>query len=100
MLKRPIAIDLFAGVGGMSLGFEQAGFDVKAAVEIDPVHAACHAYNFPDCVVLPRSITELSGDDIARLAGIEGETVDVVCGGAPCQGFSLIGKRAPSSSRM
>ena len=92
--KRPIAIDLFAGVGGMSLGFEQAGFDVKAAVELDPVHAACHAFNFPDCKVLPHSVTDLSGDDIRQQAGIVGQTVDLVCGGAPCQGFSLIGKRA------
>lgn len=99
MSKRPIAIDLFAGVGGMSLGFEQAGFDVRAAVELDPVHAACHAFNFPDCTVLPHSVTDLSGDEIRQQANIVGETVDVVCGGAPCQGFSLIGKRALDDPR-
>jgi DNA (cytosine-5)-methyltransferase 1 len=36
--KRPLGVDLFAGAGGMSLGFEQAGFDVAAAVEYDPIH--------------------------------------------------------------
>ena len=53
MSRRPIGIDLFAGAGGMSLGFEQAGFDVVAAVEIDPVHCAVHKFNFPRCAVLP-----------------------------------------------
>lgn len=89
---RPIAIDLFAGAGGMSLGFEQAGFDVAAAVEIDPIHACVHKFNFPSCAVLPHSVTALTGDTIRDLAGIEGK-VSVVCGGAPCQGFSMIGQR-------
>jgi len=96
---RPLAIDLFAGCGGMSLGFEQAGFDVVAAVEIDPVHAAVHTFNFPDCAVLPRSVVGLSGDAIREAAGIGQRRVDVVCGGAPCQGFSLIGQRAVDDPR-
>jgi len=91
--KRPIGVDLFSGVGGMSLGFEQAGFDVVAAVEIDPVHAAVHAFNFPGCAVLPRPISQLSGKDIRRAAGIGKRRVDVVFGGPPCQGFSLMGQR-------
>lgn len=98
-MTRPIGIDLFAGAGGMSLGFEQAGFDVVAAVEIDPVHAAVHAYNFPNCLVLPRSVTEISGKDIIEAAGIGNRKVDVVFGGAPCQGFSLIGQRALDDPR-
>jgi len=97
--KRPIAIDLFSGAGGMSLGFEQAGFDVVAAVEIDPIHAAVHKFNFPDCAVLPQSVTALTGDAIRQAAGIGARAVDVVCGGAPCQGFSLIGKRAIDDPR-
>ena len=36
--ERPVAVDLFAGAGGFSLGIEQAGFDVLVAVEYDPVH--------------------------------------------------------------
>lgn len=96
---RPIAVDLFAGAGGMSLGFEQAGFDVVAAVEIDPIHAAVHRFNFPNCAVLPKSVCGLSGDDIRKEAGIGNAKVHVVCGGAPCQGFSLIGHRALDDPR-
>lgn len=96
---RPIGVDLFAGAGGLSLGFEQAGFDVVAAVEIDAVHAVVHKYNFPHCAVIPRSVTELSGGAIRKAAGIGDKKVDVVFGGAPCQGFSLIGQRAIDDPR-
>lgn len=93
MSDRPIGIDLFAGAGGMSLGFEQAGFDIAAAVEIDPIHAATHHFNFPDSAVLARSVVGLRGEDIRSAAGIGRRAVDVVFGGPPCQGFSLIGQR-------
>jgi DNA (cytosine-5)-methyltransferase 1 len=94
---RPLAIDLFAGAGGLSLGFEQAGFDLLAAVEVDPVHASVHKFNFPDCAVFPQTVEKISGADLLGLAGDRG--VDVIVGGAPCQGFSLIGQRALDDPR-
>lgn len=93
-MARPIGIDLFAGAGGMSLGFEQAGFDVKAAVEIDPVHCAVHKFNFPDCAIIAKSITKVTGAEIRAAAGIGRQAVDCVFGGPPCQGFSMIGHRS------
>lgn len=97
--SRPIGIDLFAGAGGLSLGFEQAGFDVAAAVEIDPIHCATHEYNFPNCKTICASVTDMSGSEIRRLAGLGNKEIDVVFGGAPCQGFSMIGKRALDDPR-
>jgi len=97
--KRPIAVDLFAGVGGLSLGFEQAGFDVVAAVEIDPIHAAGHKLNFPDCTVICRDVRALSGPEIREASGIGNQTIDVLFGGPPCQGFSLIGHRVLEDPR-
>jgi DNA (cytosine-5)-methyltransferase 1 len=102
--RRPVAVDLFAGAGGLSLGLEQAGFDVVAAVEYDPVHAAAHKFNFPKTAVLCADVSDLDtktlrgavekglsshGHDLEQWDG----EVDIVVGGPPCQGFSLIGKR-------
>jgi len=100
--RRPVAVDLFAGVGGFALGFEQAGFDVVAGVEYDPIHAAVHAFNFPRTEVVCADVAAVSGEtllDAIRL-GCESHgredganpRVDVVIGGPPCQGFSVGGK--------
>lgn len=94
MNGRPTGVDLFAGAGGLSLGFEQAGFDVVAAVEYDPVHAATHHFNFPQTAILPRSVVGLRAQEIRAVSGTEDREIDVVFGGPPCQGFSLIGQRA------
>lgn len=108
-ITRPIAVDLFAGAGGMSLGFEQAGYDVVAAVEYDPVHAATHAFNFPQSEVLCRDVSKLSGADVLLAAerGFKRQhpgvawpgQIDALIGGPPCQGFSTGGKRERNDER-
>lgn len=107
---RPTAVDLFAGAGGLSLGLEQAGFDVVTAVEYDPVHAAVHAFNFPQTQVLCADAAKLGANELRASVrrGYErhdrdsdawdGE-VDLVAGGPPCQGFSTIGKRLIDDTR-
>ncbi len=98
-VSRPIGVDLFCGVGGMSLGFEQAGFDVLAAIDVDPIHVETHRKNFPNCSTLCANLAEVCGDDIRQESGLGAKTIDVAFAGTPCQGFSLIGKRRGDDPR-
>ena len=84
--ERITAIDLFAGAGGLSLGFEWAGVKVTHAVEIDKWAAQSYAANFPDTTVLCRDITTITDQECIDLSP---EGPDLLFGGPPCQGFSL-----------
>lgn len=82
-------LDLFAGAGGLSSGFESAGFDIAWAVERDP--AACETLkrNHPTCHVYSEDINHVLACIRQGLAGYPSRgQVDVVVGGPPCQGFS------------
>ena len=87
MQEPPIGIDLFAGAGGLSLGFEQAGFAVLAAVEYDPIHAATHEFNFPGCATICRSVAEIDAYYIRTNSTIAHKDVDVVFGGRALPGI-------------
>jgi DNA (cytosine-5)-methyltransferase 1 len=100
--ERPIVIDLFAGVGGLSLGFEAAGFHVKVAVDNDKQACEAHEKNFPDCTVIEGDITKYAKNPVELLCtanGIDPRKVAGVVGGPPCQGFSYMGERASADER-
>lgn len=82
-------LDLFAGAGGLSLGFEQAGFHPLAANDLDAAASKTFVLNFPHTPFLLRPIEELSGSELASAAGIRAGGLDVLLGGPPCQAFSV-----------
>lgn len=87
---KPTVIDLFAGVGGLSLGFEMAGFEVVLANEFDPSIAEAYKKNRPGTKMIVEDITKLPVDE--TFGPYEGG-VTAVIGGPPCQGFSQKGSR-------
>lgn len=87
---KPTVIDLFAGVGGLSLGFEMKGFHVLLANEYDESIAAAYRVNHKSTKVIVGDITKLDLDK--TFGGYKGK-VDVIIGGPPCQGFSQKGQR-------
>lgn len=89
-MTKPTVIDLFAGVGGLSLGFEMAGFEVVLANEYDPSIAEAYVKNRPNANMIVADITELPVDE--TFGPYEGK-ITAVIGGPPCQGFSQKGKR-------
>lgn len=85
-------LDLFAGAGGFSLGFEEAGFNVISAVEIDKWASDTLKRNHPNTEVITKDIVSINNDEAKKL--FESKGIDVIIGGPPCQGFSIANKNA------
>jgi len=84
-----VAADLFSGAGGLSLGFQQAGFRVAFANDINAEYAFTYQKNHPDTRFFVESIEDLSASDIFSATGLRKNELDVLIGGPPCQGFSI-----------
>lgn len=82
-------LDLFCGAGGLSLGFEQAGFEIVGGVEFDSTIIKTHEKNFPNGININADIREISDEMVLDFFK---DKVDVIIGGPPCQGFSAANK--------
>ena len=89
-------IDLFAGCGGLSLGFEMAGFRIPLAIEKDEWASETYSKNHLRTKVITGDITQIL--DLSNLIP-KTTTIDGIIGGPPCQGFSLSGHRDKNDPR-
>ncbi|MBU1126718.1 DNA cytosine methyltransferase [Patescibacteria group bacterium] len=92
-------ISIFAGAGGSSLGYKQAGFKELLAIEWDKNAVETFKLNFPEVPVWQRDIREVKADEILEFCKIKKGELDVLDGSPPCQGFSTAGKRQVSDER-
>ena len=85
-----IAVDLFSGCGGMTIGLKKAGFRVAAAVEIDPLAVKIYKTNHRNVAVWEKDIRELQPDQLLKRLSLSPGEIDLLAGCPPCQGFSTL----------
>lgn len=88
--KRPAVLDLFAGAGGFALGFEAAGCNVRAAVELDAWACDTLRMNHHHTEVVQADLSVMSDERLKEL----GSGCEIIIGGPPCQGFSVANNKA------
>ena len=91
--NKPKVISLFSGAGGLDIGFENAGFSIAVAVEIDPACCDTLRSNRPNLPIINGNISNITGAEILSKAGLKPLEAALVIGGPPCQSFSLAGLR-------
>ena len=97
MNKKYNIIDLFCGAGGLSHGFNMAGFHTLLGIDHIDTFVETFSNNHPKSIGLACDITKLSNKKIKEL--IKNKKVDLIVGGPPCQGFSMAGRRDPKDPR-
>lgn len=99
MENKPKLIDLFCGAGGLSLGFEMAGFDVLAGIEIDSEFLKTYKNSHKNTLDILGDINRIDLIEHLKEKNIDISHMDLVIGGPPCQGFSTVGNRMIDDER-
>lgn len=88
--RKPTAIDLFAGCGGLTEGLKQAGFRIIGAVELDQLAARSYRLNHPSVRLWNEDIREVATRAVMNELGLSKGELDLLAGCPPCQGFSSL----------
>lgn len=99
MIKKYNVIDLFSGAGGLSQGFVQANYNVLAGIDFDESALRTYEYNIKGAIALKEDLFDTKSALKSIESNLDGESVDVIIAGPPCQGFSLTGSRDINDSR-
>lgn len=91
-------LDLFSGCGGLSEGFLQAGLEVAVSVEINQKACETQQRNHPHTLVIQGDLTQIGPEELTKVSGRK--YFDIIIGGPPCQGFSLIGTRLGTNKEL
>ena len=78
-------IDLFCGAGGLSLGFERAGYKCVGAIDVSKACVNTHKLNFPDCVSINSDISKIKPNKFKEKIG--NKKIHLIIGGPPCPNF-------------
>lgn len=93
------AVDLFAGAGGVALGLKAAGYDVVYASDLNPACERTYCHNFPRDHFRRADVHDITGEEILTASGLRKGELDLLIGGPPCQGYSIIGGRVVHDPR-
>ena len=96
---KPTAISLFAGAGGCSLGFQQEGFDVRFATDLDRDAVESYRRNFAGTLCEVADVRDLGPEMLLDKVGLRSGELDILLGGPPCQGFSSAGVKSGEDPR-
>lgn len=103
MEKKPTAIDVFSGAGGMTQGLKKAGFNVLGAIENDDLAVKTYLRNHSTVKVWEQDVRKVTGKEILKALSIKRGDLDLLAGCPPCQGFSSMrtknGKKRPRDYR-
>lgn len=87
---KPMAVDIFCGCGGLTVGLKRAGFRVLAGVDVDALSVETYKANHPEVDIWEKDIRKLDPTAFLKTLGLNPGELDLLAGCPPCQGFSTM----------